>query len=140
MPILDNPKHELFAQGLAVGKSQRHAYLEAGYKDNAGTDSAAAKLYGNIRIKARVQEIQTTAAKAIQLTIESLTEGLLRLAAKAEATEEVTGYNAARAAIMDIAKLNGLIIEKSKSEVTRFNNDFMPFVAVSPKDYDDYHN
>ena len=140
MPILNNPKHELFAQGLAVGKSQRQSYLEAGYKDNAGTDSNAARLNGNEQIKARVQEIQTAAAKEAQITIERLTEGLLRLAAKAEATEEVTGYNAARAAIMDIAKLNGLIIEKSKTEVTKFNNDFMPFVAVSPKDYDDYHN
>ena len=135
MPILDNPKHELFAQGLAVGKSQRQAYLEVGYKDNAGTDSAAAKLYGNIRIKARVQEIQTTAAKAIQLTIESLTEGLLRLAAKAEATESVNGYNAARAAIMDIAKLNGLIIDKTdnKTKIELPPYEPMVFVGVEPK-------
>jgi phage terminase small subunit len=32
MPILANPKHEAFAQGLARGSSATAAYVEAGYK------------------------------------------------------------------------------------------------------------
>ena len=34
MPILANPKHEAFAQGLARGSSAAAAYVEAGYKAN----------------------------------------------------------------------------------------------------------
>ena len=32
MPLLDNPKHEIFAQELAKGTSQKEAYVSAGYK------------------------------------------------------------------------------------------------------------
>lgn len=36
MPILSNPKHELFAQELAKGKSAEAAYVAAGFKPNRG--------------------------------------------------------------------------------------------------------
>ena len=32
MPLLDNPKHEIFAQELAKGATQEEAYETAGYK------------------------------------------------------------------------------------------------------------
>ena len=31
MPVLENQRHELFAQGIAKGQSQREAYQNAGY-------------------------------------------------------------------------------------------------------------
>ena len=31
MPLLDNPRHEIFAQELAKGTSQKEAYVSAGY-------------------------------------------------------------------------------------------------------------
>jgi hypothetical protein len=33
MPILENPRHEIFAQGLARGSSAAAAYVEAGYQN-----------------------------------------------------------------------------------------------------------
>jgi len=36
MPVLSNPRHEAFAQALARGLPATAAYVEAGYKANAG--------------------------------------------------------------------------------------------------------
>jgi hypothetical protein len=65
MPALPNPKHELFAQGLASGLSQAKAYVQAGYKPD---DAHAARLAGDGRIKGRVAELrgQVLAARAKQ--------------------------------------------------------------------------
>jgi hypothetical protein len=37
MDLLDNPKHERFAQELAKGKSATEAYKEAGYSGSSDT-------------------------------------------------------------------------------------------------------
>jgi hypothetical protein len=65
MPVLKNPKHELFAQGLAKGMSQAKAYVEAGFKPD---DGHAARLAGDGRIRGRVAELrgQVLAARAKQ--------------------------------------------------------------------------
>ena len=39
MPVLLNPRYELFAQGLALGKKQDIAYADAGYTKNKGNSS-----------------------------------------------------------------------------------------------------
>jgi hypothetical protein len=54
MPILTNPKHELSAQGLAQGLSNRAAFAQAGYKPS---DSTASHLANSDKIKARVDEL-----------------------------------------------------------------------------------
>lgn len=110
MPVLSNPKHERFAQELAKGKTQIEAYTEAGYEPH---DSAAARLFGNVRIQARVAEIQERAAVRTEITIAGLTESLMRLASKAEALQDASGFQASRASLMDAAKLNGLVVDKT---------------------------
>lgn len=54
MPVLKNARHEKFAQALAKGKTATEAYAEAGFKPHDGN---AARLRGNERISARVDEI-----------------------------------------------------------------------------------
>lgn len=56
MPVLSNHKHELFAQGLADGKSAEEAHRLSGYKPNRGN---AATLKHNQSILARVSELLT---------------------------------------------------------------------------------
>ena len=119
MPVLSNQRHELFAQGIAKGKTLVVAYEEAGYKPN---DSASARLYGDVRIRGRVEELKERAAKRTEITIADLTNRLLRLSDKGEALGDAPGFSVSRAAAMDVAKLNGLIVDKavvdSKNEVT----------------------
>jgi phage terminase small subunit len=74
--VLKNPKHELFAQELAKGKTQLEAYEAAGYKPN---DSAAARLCGNVRVTERIAELLEGAAAKTGITIERVLNELALL-------------------------------------------------------------
>lgn len=98
MPILKNPKHELFAQGLADGKTAEEAHRLAGYK---ASRSGASQLKQNLNISNRVPELlaererihgQST-AKAIErvsLTKEWILAKLIDNAERALQAQQVT--------------------------------------------------
>lgn len=116
MPALDNPKHELFAQLLVKGKGQAEAYAEVGYKPS---EPNASRLTSSDKVKARVAELQERVAAKTVVSVASITESLLRIAKKGEDLAEASGLSVARAAQMDVAKLNGLVIDKTmKTEAT----------------------
>ncbi len=73
MPVLPNSKHELFAQARAQGQSAAAAFVSAGY---AANDSNAARLNGNERVRARVEEIQAAGAERAGLTVDWVLECL----------------------------------------------------------------
>jgi phage terminase small subunit len=110
MPALDNQRHERFAQELAKGRTATEAYIEAGYK---GHDGNAATLRGNQRVAARVAELQDRAAKRTEVTVADITERLLKIAKKGEDSSEAPLLAVARASLMDAAKLNGLVVDRS---------------------------
>jgi len=116
MPALDNPKHERFAQELAKGVSAREAYKTAGYetKSDAATDAAASRLLSDVKVQARVAQIQERAAIRTEITVASITERLLAIATKGEASTEAPLLSVARASLMDAAKLNGLVTDKQE--------------------------
>jgi hypothetical protein len=107
--VLLNPRHERFAQELAKGKTATEAYGLAGYKPSQPN---AARLISNDMVAARIQELLGGAAQRAEITVATVTENLRRLAQKAEALGEAPGYSVARAAWVDAAKINGLVIEK----------------------------
>lgn len=124
MPALPNPKHERFAQELAKGKTADEAYQLAGYKANRHNAAALARQQ---HISTRVAEIQERVAIRTEITAAAIAERLMRIADVAEKTgvtaNEETGdplessskhLAVARAALMDVAKLNGLIVEKNE--------------------------
>ena len=117
MAALKNTRHERFAQELAKGKSQAEAYELAGYK---ASRSAAARLAADVNICARVASLQEGAAKRTEITVADITDRLLAIAAKGEKTEDAPKLAVARAALMDAAKLNGLVIDRSKIDATVF--------------------
>jgi phage terminase small subunit len=110
MPKLVNARHELFAQALAKGKCQTEAYVEAGYQESR---SAAARLAADVNICARVADIQGRAAERTEITVADITTRLLAIATKAEKSSEAPMLQAARASLMDAAKLNGLVIDRA---------------------------
>lgn len=115
MPVLTNAKHERFAQELAKGASASEAYVLAGYSANDGN---AIRLKGNEKVSLRVAEILGRAAVRSEITIASATAHLLKLAEKAEALGDASGFQASRASMMDAAKLNGLVVDKSEQTHT----------------------
>lgn len=110
MPALANAKHERFAQLLAKGKTATEAYTEAGY---AGDRTAASRLSTNVNIQTRLAELLERAAARTEITVASITERLLKIATKGEASADAPLLAVARASLMDAAKLNGLVVDKS---------------------------
>lgn len=110
MPALSNAKHERFAQGLAKGKTADEAYAEAGYSPDRGN---ASRLTAKDNVARRVAELQERAAVRTEVTVADLTSRLLAIAKKGEETSEAPMLSVARAAIMDAAKLNGLVLDKT---------------------------
>lgn len=109
MPKLANAKHELFAQALAKGETATAAYEHAGYSPDRG---AASRLSANVSIERRVAEILERAAVRAEITVADISGRLLKIAEKGERSGLAPMLAVGRAALMDVAKLNGLIVEK----------------------------
>ncbi len=77
MAILQNARHERFAQNLVKGMSATEAYEKAGYKPN---DQNAARLTRNDEVRARCAELMAPAVKATELSVERVLKELTRLA------------------------------------------------------------
>lgn len=107
---LKNERLERFAQTLAKGEKQHEAYLASGYHGNA---AAACKAAARADVRARVSELQERIAARTEITVASVTDRLLKIAEKAEDDKMGSpGLAVARAALMDAAKLNGLVPER----------------------------
>lgn len=115
MPALKNARHERFAQERAKAVSIDEAYINAGFSANRGN---ACRLNANESVLARVAELLERAATRTEITVASLTDRLLAIATKAETKDDAPMLSVARASLMDAAKLNGLVVERSKGELT----------------------
>lgn len=65
MPVLDNARHERYAQELASGKTADEAYQLAGYSANRGN---ASRMKADESIAARVVEILAAAGERVEIT------------------------------------------------------------------------
>jgi hypothetical protein len=117
MPLLDNPKHEIFAQELAQGCSQEEAYETAGYQPSR---QHASRLATNGYIRARVDEIMGGAAERAEVTVESL----IREAGEIQRLATAAGQlSAATGALKLKAVFAGLYVEKADNTNTYRNVD-----------------
>lgn len=106
MPSLSNPKHELFAQALAKGKTQAEAYELAGYTPS---EPNASRLTSNDKVQSRIAELQERGAKRAEVTIENLIDE----AAEIQRSALLAGqHSAAVSALTAKAKLAGKWIER----------------------------
>ena len=69
MPTLTNHRHELFAQGLAKGKTQEQAYIDAGYEAKGARTNSARVMIANDCIAIRIAELQERGAIRVELTL-----------------------------------------------------------------------
>lgn len=115
MPPLSNARHERFAQELAKGKTQEQAYIDAGYAAE-GARGNAARLIANDSVAARVAELQSVVADKSTWDAARIINNLARYAEKGESIGEPAGLSVARASMMDIGKLLGLVVDKGESK------------------------
>ena len=75
MPALANPRHELFAQAVASGKSASEAYRQSG-ATGKNADVHAARLMVNDGISKRVAELKAAQSQRSELSRDELREFL----------------------------------------------------------------
>ena len=114
MTTLSNPKWERFAQELAKGKTGDEAYVLAGYKENRHN---ASRLKTSETVSRRLDEILGKAAQKVGVTRERILAELTKIA-DAPLSDEFVKVADKRAACMDIAKLEGWIVEKTENTTT----------------------
>ena len=76
MAVLDNARHELFAQGLAMGRPMIEAYVKAGYQRNYGGSS---HLNAKPEVQHRVRELLEVGAQNAELSVEKVLRELARI-------------------------------------------------------------
>lgn len=108
---LKNARHERFAQERAKGLSVDAAYAAAGFNPHRGN---AHRLSTKENVADRIAALQGKAAEKTAVTVASLTERLLKIAQQGEGKTEAPLLSVSRAALMDVAKLNGLIVDRSR--------------------------
>lgn len=125
MAVLGNAKHERFAVEVAKGYSSTEAYKTAGYAcEGSSAWAAASRLLRDVRVRARIAELQNRVAAKAELTIEKLIEYAdeVRVAAV-----EAKQHAAAVSAIKEMGVLSGLRVEKSerliKQDVRSLSDD-----------------
>lgn len=92
MPILENPRHERFAQGLAKGLSASEAYEAAGFKPSR---AAASRLSTKVNVQERVKELQGRVVEGIQISKQWVMEQLVDNVVKAKEAKEFAPANKA---------------------------------------------
>ena len=104
-----NAQQELFARAIARGVNKRDACLTAGYKSPTGY----ALLLNKPNVRARVDELMAETAARHRVTVDEISHRLRRIVEDNQESASVAGQNLARQALMDLAKLNGLLSDKA---------------------------
>jgi phage terminase small subunit len=127
LSVLENPRHERFAQELAKGKSATEAMAAAGYSDPRNST----RMTKNDEIRCRVAELQSRAAERAVVTIESLILEVEEARKLAMRTEQPS---AAISAIREKGIISGKRIERSENaKPGEFDAMFEAIKAMTPE-------
>ncbi len=102
-------RQELYAQAIARGLSPTAAYREAGY-GSASQNAWRPKNQPNVR--ARIAQLLSETAALNRLSIEEVSQRLLAIVERGETGDTAQMLQLARAALMDLAKLHGMFVDK----------------------------
>lgn len=111
------PKQEAFTRAYIETGNASEAYrrsYDAGNMKPETINRNAKALLDNNKIATRLAEYRQEVAARTLVTAELLTDRLMRIAQKGEDKDTEPGLSVARASLMDIAKLNGLIVDKAE--------------------------
>jgi hypothetical protein len=106
MTVLDNPRHEAFAQARARGVPIDDAFEDAGYTPDR---SHARRLVKRADVAARIAQLRAERAQALDTSPQGLIASLMRLARASEGLNSASGMREARFFLMETARLNAQI-------------------------------
>lgn len=108
------PKQEAFVQAYHetgnASEAYRRAYNAERMKEKSIHENAS-KLLNHAKVAPRLEELQKRAQKRHDITIDTLTE---MLKADRELARELEQSSAAVSAVMGLAKIHGLILDKAQ--------------------------
>lgn len=111
------PKQEAFVQAYLTTGNASEAYRQsynASKMKPAVINVKASELLADGKVAVRLSTLRERAVERTMVTVDMLTERLLRLAQKGEDKDTETGLGVSRMSLMDIAKLNGLVVDKKE--------------------------
>ena len=125
LAVLNNPRHELFAQLVVSGKSLTESFLSAGFSKGNAT-SCARRLSKKEQVRTRIAELQSVAAQVAitRATIDRdwVLSGLREIAENGES-------EGARVRALELCgKELGMFVDRTDHNF-QFNGDLMQFSA-----------
>lgn len=111
------PRQQRFVEEYMVDLNATQAAIRAGYSAKTA-NRAGPRLLSNVGIREAVSARQAQYAEKMEITVTGITAELQTIAKKARALKSAPGLSVARQSLMDVAKLNGLIVETHES-ITR---------------------
>jgi hypothetical protein len=121
MPVLDNPRHEFFAQARAKGARLDDAYEDAGFVLNSGHPSRLAR---RPEVAARIAELRVQRNEANDISPQKVIATLLRMAKAGEDSENASLLREARLALLDAARVYGVEAEARRSDQSVIADEF----------------
>ncbi len=109
MPKL-NAKQERFCEEYAVDSNGAQACIRAGYSPKAAKEQAS-RLLTKDNVRAHIAELQAKHRARLDVTVKSLSEDMRENRDLAIKNDQAS---AAQQATMDIAKLHGLLVERTE--------------------------
>lgn len=110
-------RQQRFVDEYLIDLNATQAAIRAGYSAKTAPQ-AASRLLTNVEIAATVNKTMGERAEKLEITAASITTRLVAIADKAERMEGPSALSVARQSLMDVAKLNGLVVE-SHETITR---------------------
>lgn len=110
------PRQQRFVQEYLLDLNATQAAIRAGYSRKTAK-AIGSRLLTNVDVAQAVADAQAKRAERLELTAASITKQLMSIVDLAEADGSASGLNVARQALMDVAKLNGLVVERHESVI-----------------------
>lgn len=125
------PKQDEFARAFVetgcASTAYRRAYNCENTKDKSVHENAC-KLLRHAKVAPRIEQLMQRVQKRHDVTLDSLTR---ELDEDREGAREAGQYSAAISAVLGKAKLHGLIVDKSKSDITTDGKPIAPILNVT---------
>ena len=107
-------KQIAFAREYCIDKNGTQAAIRAGYSPKTAKFQAA-RLLTYVNVRAEIERTLAASAERVELTVASVSSKLLALSDKAEQMDGPSALNVARQCLMDVAKLNGLVVDTTET-------------------------
>lgn len=122
MPILQNNRHEAFAQARAKGARLDDAYEDAGFAPGRGH---ASRLAHTPEVAERIAELRADQARLADASVQAVIVALLRIAKVGEDLGTPAGVKEARLTLLEAQRLTGaLASSRSHERDTEFRFGF----------------